>query len=118
MTTLSTSLRAQLREGRQAIVDDYLRDRRPERLLKHIARNADHVLTQAWKTFNMPASTTLVAVGGYGRGELFPYSDIDVLILLPSAPDDALREKLEQLVQLFWDLPWKSAIAFEPSMNA
>ena len=52
----------------------------------------------------MPASATLVAVGGYGRGELFPYSDIDVLILLPSAPDDALREKLEQLVQLFWDL--------------
>ena len=104
MTALSISLREQLREGRRAIVDDYLRDRRPERLLKQIARNADQVLTQAWQQFDMPSTATLVAVGGYGRGELFPHSDIDLLILLPAAPDAALREKLEQLVQLFWDL--------------
>ncbi len=104
MATLSISLREQLREGRQAIVDDYLHDRRPERLLKRIARHADQILTQAWQAFSMPSSTTLVAVGGYGRGELFPYSDIDLLILLPAPPDAALREKLEQLVQLFWDL--------------
>jgi len=104
MATLSISLREQLREGRQAIVDDYLHDRRPERLLKRTARHADQILTQAWQAFSMPSSTTLVAVGGYGRGELFPYSDIDLLILLPAPPDAALREKLEQLVQLFWDL--------------
>jgi [protein-PII] uridylyltransferase len=52
----------------------------------------------------MPANTALVTVGGYGRGELFPYSDVDLLVLLPSAPDDALRDKLEQLVQMLWDL--------------
>jgi [protein-PII] uridylyltransferase len=104
MTALSISLREQLREGRRAIVEDYLRDRRPERLLKQIARNADQVLTQAWQQFDMPSTATLVAVGGYGRGELFPHSDIDLLILLPAAPDAPLREKLEQLVQLFWDL--------------
>ena len=103
MTALSTALRDQLKQGRLAIVEQYLRDRRPERLLKHIARNADQVLTQAWQQMGMPSSATLVAVGGYGRGELFPYSDIDVLILLPSAPDARLRDKLEQLVQLFWD---------------
>jgi [protein-PII] uridylyltransferase len=104
MTALSISLREQLREGRRAIVENYLRDRRPERLLKQIARNADQVLTQAWQQFDMPSTATLVAVGGYGRGELFPHSDIDLLILLPAVPDGALREKLEQLVQQFWDL--------------
>lgn len=104
MASLSLSLRDQLKEGRQAIIADYERDRRPERLLKRICQNADQVMAQAWRSFDMPATATLVAVGGYGRGELFPCSDIDLLILLPQAADEALRDKLEQLVQLFWDL--------------
>ena len=101
---LALSLREQLKLGRQTIVADYELDRQPERLLKRMRQNADRVLTQAWKQFSMPTSTSLVAVGGYGRGELFPCSDIDLLILLPSAPDQALKEKLELLVQLLWDL--------------
>ena len=104
MASLSLSLREQLREGRQAIVADYERDRRPERLLRRTCQNADQVMIRAWRSFDMPSRAALVAVGGYGRGELFPCSDIDLLILLPQAADDAQREKLEQLVQLFWDL--------------
>jgi [protein-PII] uridylyltransferase len=104
MASLALMLREQLKQGRQAIVADYELDRRPERLLKRIAQNADQVMTAAWKNFSMPSKAALVAVGGYGRGELFPYSDIDLLILLPEAPDAALRARLEQLVQTFWDL--------------
>jgi [protein-PII] uridylyltransferase len=104
MAQLALSLREQLKLGRQTILADYEQDRRPERLLKRIRQNTDLVLTRAWKQFNMPNAATLVAVGGYGRGELFPYSDIDLLILLPAAPDQALKTKLEQLVQLLWDL--------------
>ena len=101
---LALSLREQLKLGRQTIVADYEHDRRPERLLKRMRQNADLVLTQAWKQFAMPATASFVAVGGYGRGELFPCSDIDLLILLSSAPDQALKDKLELLVQLLWDL--------------
>ena len=104
MATLLLSLKEQLKQGRQAIVADYEQDHKPERLLKRMRQNADQVMAQAWKTFGMPAGAALVAVGGYGRGELFPYSDIDLLILLPQAPDEALRNQLEQLVQLLWDL--------------
>ena len=46
----------------------------------------------------------LLAVGGYGRGTLFPYSDVDVLILLPDAIDDAARERVSDLVSQLWDV--------------
>ena len=104
MEPLGPSLREQLKEGRREIVADYERDRRAERLLRRISQNADEVLERAWRSFGMPDDTALVAVGGYGRGELFPCSDVDLLILLPQAPDAALGEKLEQLVQMLWDL--------------
>jgi [protein-PII] uridylyltransferase len=46
-------------------------------------------------------------VGGYGRGELFPYSDVDVLLLLPPdavpAEDAALRERIEGFISGCWD---------------
>lgn len=104
MESLAPSLREQLKEGRREIVADYERERRAERLLRRICQSTDQVLEQAWRSFGMPADTALVAVGGYGRGELFPCSDVDLLILLPQAPDAALGGKLEQLVQMLWDL--------------
>ena len=49
----------------------------------------------------------LLAVGGFGRGELFPYSDVDVLVLLPDehSPDlDAtLKARIEGLIGSCWD---------------
>jgi [protein-PII] uridylyltransferase len=46
----------------------------------------------------------VLAVGGYGRGELYPASDVDLLILLPEQADDALTAQLERLVCLLWDI--------------
>ena len=103
MTTLAATLKQQLRTERQAIVATFLAGGKPGQLLTALRRSVDIALTQAWKILAMPVSATLVAVGGYGRGELFPYSDVDVLVLLETTPDTGLQTKLEQLVQLFWD---------------
>ncbi|MEF9995748.1 MAG: [protein-PII] uridylyltransferase, partial [Burkholderiaceae bacterium] len=62
------------------------------------------VVRQATAEAGLAASAAVVAVGGYGRDELFPYSDVDILLLLPHAPDAAQRETIERLVGQLWDL--------------
>ena len=52
----------------------------------------------------MPADFALMAVGGYGRGTLFPYSDVDVLLLTPDAVDAVARERISDLVGQLWDV--------------
>ena len=103
-TELRAQLKSQLKADRQLVIAGFQADGKPEKLLRSLRQSVDAVLTTAWQAAGLPANTALVAVGGYGRGELFPYSDVDVLLLLEQAPDRATTGKLEELVQLFWDL--------------
>src|SRR5258708_4119028 len=49
----------------------------------------------------------IVAVGGYGRGEMAPYSDIDLLFLLPYKQTPHTEQLVEYLLYLLWDLGLK-----------
>ncbi len=76
--------------------------------LGELARLVDNTLRALWRQAGFTADAALVAVGGYGRGELFPHSDIDVLLLLPAgsnpAQDDDLRARIEGFIGRCWDL--------------
>lgn len=98
------SLKKRLTQWRESAIAGYREHPHPQQLLKTLCKNVDQVLTDAWKNLVLPPGSVLIAVGGYGRGELYPYSDVDVLILLEKSPDQALQAKLESLVQLFWTL--------------
>lgn len=78
------------------------------RALRMLAQLTDRTLTQLWEHAGFSADTALVAVGGYGRGELFPYSDIDVLVLLPDGcqpeEDESLKTRLEGFIGSCWDV--------------
>ncbi len=75
-------------------------------VLHHFSDLADGLLRALWQRANMPPSTALLAVGGYGRAQLFPYSDIDVLVLLPqnsAQADESLSTHVEQFISSCWD---------------
>ena len=82
-----------------------------KRGLQELAQLTDETLRALWAQCDLGESLSLVAVGGYGRGELFPYSDVDVLVLLPHGLESALedvahqetRSHIEKFIGLCWD---------------
>ena len=76
-------------------------------LLRKLSSLAGNLLQTLWQRAALPDDMALVAVGGFGRDQLFPYSDVDVLLLLPdgTAPEagSALRTKLEGFIGSCWD---------------
>ena len=103
-TSLSpASLRRLLLAGRHELRESYGANANGARLLRQHRLLIDRTLKGLWNDAGMPASLALAAVGGYGRGELFPYSDVDVLVLLPAEPDAMLKGRLETLIGSLWD---------------
>jgi [protein-PII] uridylyltransferase len=76
--------------------------------LQQLSRLTDQTLRELWSRAGFGPGFSLIAVGGYGRAELFPYSDVDVLVLLPDGaqPDNdaELKKQLEGFIGACWDL--------------
>ncbi|MEY4357128.1 MAG: protein-PII uridylyltransferase, partial [Pseudomonadota bacterium] len=97
---------AELREAQADLRTRFSNDEPVETLVHARARLIDVVLREIWprKLSSHVTDWSLVAVGGYGRGELHPYSDVDLLILVPTPLDDAGRGALERFVTFLWDI--------------
>ncbi len=74
-------------------------------LVKARAWMVDQLVLHAWKTLIPPGENiSLIAVGGFGRGELHPHSDVDLLLLLEkSPPGESLQAAIEAFVTVLWD---------------
>ncbi|MCV2884986.1 [protein-PII] uridylyltransferase [Aestuariibacter sp. AA17] len=66
----------------------------------------DALLQRAWHllALDQVSDLALVAVGGYGRGQLQPHSDIDLLILSERALERSVEERITQFITLLWDI--------------
>ncbi|MBI2314062.1 MAG: [protein-PII] uridylyltransferase [Betaproteobacteria bacterium] len=94
----------ELAEARNRLRVRYLETGSVSGLLEGHSRLVDETLKTVWRELAPPSGVSLLAVGGYGRGELYPCSDIDLLFLLPAAADAALASKLETVIGLLWDI--------------
>ncbi|HHV6871371.1 TPA: bifunctional uridylyltransferase/uridylyl-removing protein GlnD [Haemophilus influenzae] len=65
----------------------------------------DALLIQLWQEMGLSEQLviSLIAVGGYGRREMFPLSDLDFLILVEQTPSQEIEEKITQFIQFLWD---------------
>ena len=106
------ALRALYREQKNAMLDGLRAGGAGTRgirgALTRLAGLTDAALRSLWQANGFGGDLALLAVGGYGRGELFPYSDVDVLLLLPDAADPArdtaLRQRIEAFIGQCWDI--------------
>ncbi|CAH2805057.1 MAG: [Protein-PII] uridylyltransferase (EC / [Protein-PII]-UMP uridylyl-removing enzyme [uncultured Caballeronia sp.] len=102
------TLRAAYKAAKAALIQRFQTASNVEPLMHALARATDDALKGAWAACEMPDSAALVAVGGYGRGELAPYSDVDILVLLPDAAPQSdiagLNGHVERFIGMAWDL--------------
>ena len=90
--------------ARQRAIAAYIQRPKPDLLLKALSRCADQAIRQLLRLLPLPKGACMAAVGGYGRGELYPYSDVDLLILLPGELSSAEESILGALVAALWDV--------------
>ncbi len=99
--------RSLLSQAQEELRRRVVEDEPVEGLVRARARFIDLLLRTLWQTRlsgELAARLALVAVGGYGRGELHPCSDVDLLVLVPAPLAEADRASVEQLVSFLWDI--------------
>jgi [protein-PII] uridylyltransferase len=101
-----TDFREALEQGDAELKARFDRNEPIEALVHERARMVDTLLIRSWQSLVETHTTglALLAVGGYGRGELHPYSDIDVCILLPKSESTIWQPGLERFLTFLWDI--------------
>ena len=100
----AVAARHYLQDAREALAAAFVPGKSIRPLLRKTSKCVDTVLTHIWSLhMGERPDAALIAVGGYGRGELFPQSDIDILVLTGAAPDTDTAQCLERFVTSLWD---------------
>ena len=90
----------------QDLCDQFIKKNNSLLFLKKHTEIVDNLLIKLWTDSNVSEKNTLIAVGGYGRNELFPYSDVDILVLT-SEKSIENDENISQFITKCWDIGLK-----------
>jgi [protein-PII] uridylyltransferase len=100
------AFRQVLDAGSDLLRERFAADEAVEDLVRDRARLVDVALRAAWVAHagKFAGDLALVAVGGYGRGELHPSSDIDIMVLLPKSDSADWQTDIERFLAFLWDI--------------
>ncbi len=107
------SIRDWLAAARADLAAQFQKRPQPDRYLRAHSHLVDDVIARIATDIGLPETTALVAVGGYGRGFLFPASDVDVLVLLPEK--EHAKDKPPAVIEVFVSLLWD--VGLEPGIS-
>ncbi|MBV1909674.1 MAG: [protein-PII] uridylyltransferase [Kangiellaceae bacterium] len=90
--------------SKRRLADGFEQGRTVRELVIARARHIDSLLIGLWQYLQIQGAVSLIAVGGYGRGELHPHSDIDLLLLTDKKSNPENDEKLSIFITHLWDI--------------
>jgi len=98
--------REAVQNARKILDERFIQKGNIEALIEDQTWFVDQILITAWQQFAWKDANdiSLIAVGGYGRGELHPYSDIDIQILLAKNNKDKYKADIESFLTFLWDI--------------
>ncbi len=105
-TGVIPAYKASIKAARQMLDARFVEGEKVEVLIRDTSWFIDQILSHAWCRFGFGEATdvSLMAVGGYGRGELHPYSDIDIQILLARNNLKKYQTAIEGFLTFLWDI--------------
>jgi [protein-PII] uridylyltransferase len=98
------ALRGELNAQRAQVIGEFQSTGSVRRLLLQLSRVADRFVRRAGSETGVIRFAAVAAVGGYGRAELFPHSDVDLLIIPAREPTAEQAGRIEALVHMLWDM--------------
>lgn len=99
---LSSALET-FKQQRDAAEAHYLKANRVSVFFREYTAALETLLAALWAEYFQNSALCLMAVGGFGRGELYPCSDVDLAVVSPAPLSDGIQEQIARFVQTLWD---------------
>lgn len=104
-------IQSRLQNKKLQAIQHYLRERRPLKFFRAHTHALNQALRDLWlHHFGANSDLSLLAVGGFGRGEMYPHSDLDLAIVAPEPLNASQQNQIAQFVQNLWDWQLKPAV--------
>jgi [protein-PII] uridylyltransferase len=104
VSALVTQLSEKLNQQKQHAAEVFRQRLHPFVYFRQHTEIITEVVTTLWQEFFAGQELCLLAIGGFGRGEMYPYSDMDMAIVSKNAIDDELQQQIATFVQILWDI--------------